>query len=81
MKSNLYFLPLSQSAFMLLFKCLIAIHGITCQDVCMSSARAAWEFYYAVRDALLLYEAIVPVKVLSCGLLEQSIILDVLIFY
>ncbi|XP_052178066.1 centromere/kinetochore protein zw10 homolog isoform X2 [Diospyros lotus] len=34
----------------------------TLKDVCMSSTRAAWEFYYAVRDALLLYEAIVPVK-------------------
>ncbi|OVA14368.1 RZZ complex [Macleaya cordata] len=32
------------------------------QDVCLSSARVAMEFYHAARDALLLYEAIVPVK-------------------
>ncbi|KAG5545665.1 hypothetical protein RHGRI_017970 [Rhododendron griersonianum] len=35
----------------------------TLKDVCLSSPRVAWEFYHAARDALLLYEAIVPVKV------------------
>lgn len=34
----------------------------TLQDVCVSSPRVALEFYRAARDALLLYEAIVPVK-------------------
>lgn len=34
----------------------------TLQDVCLSSARVAWEFYHAVRDAILLYEAVIPVK-------------------
>ncbi|KAF7140520.1 hypothetical protein RHSIM_Rhsim06G0169400 [Rhododendron simsii] len=34
----------------------------TLKDVCLSSPRVAWEFYHAARDALLLYEAIVPVK-------------------
>lgn len=33
------------------------------QDVCLSSTRVALEFYRAARDAILLYEAIVPVKV------------------
>ncbi|MCL7041433.1 hypothetical protein MKW94_016176 [Papaver nudicaule] len=32
------------------------------QDVCLSSARVALVFYHAARDALFLYEAIVPVK-------------------
>ncbi|KAI3980127.1 hypothetical protein MKX01_033268 [Papaver californicum] len=32
------------------------------QDVCLSSARVAMEFYHAARDALFLYEAIMPVK-------------------
>ncbi|XAR68139.1 hypothetical protein NMG60_11003166 [Bertholletia excelsa] len=35
---------------------------LTLKDICLSSARVAWEFYHAARDALLLYEAIVPVK-------------------
>ncbi|MBA0758137.1 hypothetical protein Gotri_021159 [Gossypium trilobum] len=35
----------------------------TLQDVCLSSARVALEFYHAVRDAILLYEAVIPVKV------------------
>ncbi|KAK4745323.1 hypothetical protein SAY87_011635 [Trapa incisa] len=34
----------------------------TLQDVCLSSARVALELYHAARDALLLYEAIIPVK-------------------
>ncbi|MBA0675095.1 hypothetical protein Goari_016656, partial [Gossypium aridum] len=34
----------------------------TLQDVCLSSARVALEFYHAVRDAILLYEAVIPVK-------------------
>lgn len=33
------------------------------QDVCVSSARVASEFYHAARDSILLYEAVVPVKV------------------
>ncbi|XP_048435167.1 centromere/kinetochore protein zw10 homolog isoform X4 [Pyrus x bretschneideri] len=32
------------------------------QDVCVSSPRVALEFYRAARDALLLYEVVVPVK-------------------
>ncbi|XP_022758980.1 centromere/kinetochore protein zw10 homolog isoform X2 [Durio zibethinus] len=35
----------------------------TLQDVCLSSTRVALEFYHAARDAILLYEAIIPVKV------------------
>ncbi|XP_043718741.1 centromere/kinetochore protein zw10 homolog isoform X2 [Telopea speciosissima] len=35
----------------------------TLQDICLSSPRVAMEFYHAARDALLLYEAVVPVKV------------------
>ncbi|RXH90042.1 hypothetical protein DVH24_032399 [Malus domestica] len=34
----------------------------TLQDVCVSSPRVALEFYRAARDALLLYEVVVPVK-------------------
>ncbi|KAM1492220.1 hypothetical protein ACFXTH_024266 [Malus domestica] len=34
----------------------------TLKDVCMSSPRVALEFYQAARDALLLYEVVVPVK-------------------
>lgn len=33
------------------------------QDICLSSTRVAFEFYHAARDVILLYEAIVPVKV------------------
>ncbi|KAF9606333.1 hypothetical protein IFM89_025001 [Coptis chinensis] len=33
------------------------------QDICLSSARVSREFYYAARDVLLLYEAIIPVQV------------------
>uniref|UniRef100_A0A803LRJ8 Centromere/kinetochore protein zw10 homolog n=1 Tax=Chenopodium quinoa TaxID=63459 RepID=A0A803LRJ8_CHEQI len=32
------------------------------EDVCLSSPRVALEFYHAARDALLLYEAIIPIK-------------------
>ncbi|KAE8665151.1 Centromere/kinetochore protein zw10-like protein [Hibiscus syriacus] len=35
----------------------------TLQDVCLSSTRVALEFYYAARDAILLYEAVIPVKI------------------
>lgn len=35
----------------------------TLKDVCLSSATVALEFYHAARDALLLYEAVIPVKV------------------
>ncbi|KAM1822059.1 hypothetical protein ACFX1X_024509 [Malus domestica] len=34
----------------------------TLKDVCVSSPRVALEFYQAARDALLLYEVVVPVK-------------------
>lgn len=34
----------------------------TLKDICMSSARVALEFYHAARDSILLYEAIIPVK-------------------
>ncbi|XP_020102327.1 centromere/kinetochore protein zw10 homolog isoform X2 [Ananas comosus] len=34
----------------------------TLKDACLSSTRVAKEFYHAARDALLLYKAIVPVK-------------------
>ncbi|KAL6962519.1 hypothetical protein U1Q18_037477 [Sarracenia purpurea var. burkii] len=52
----------NQTAFMVLFGQFIV------QDVCLSSPRVAWEFYHAARDALLLYEAIIPVKVLLMSL-------------
>lgn len=34
----------------------------TLQDICLSSTRVAMEFYHAARDAILLYEVVVPVK-------------------
>ncbi|GAB2285229.1 hypothetical protein Dimus_019682 [Dionaea muscipula] len=34
----------------------------TLKDVCLSSPRVALEFYHAARDALLFYEAVIPVK-------------------
>ncbi|BAT81022.1 hypothetical protein LR48_Vigan07g050000 [Vigna angularis] len=34
----------------------------TLQDVCLSSTRVALEFYQTARDAILLYEVVVPVK-------------------
>ncbi|KAH0883238.1 hypothetical protein HID58_059334 [Brassica napus] len=34
----------------------------TLEDVCLSSARVGLEFYHAARDSILLYEAVVPVK-------------------
>lgn len=34
----------------------------TLKDVCLSSPRVAFEFYRAARDALLLYEVVIPVK-------------------
>ncbi|GMJ00657.1 MAG2 interacting protein 1 [Hibiscus trionum] len=34
----------------------------TLQDVCLSSTRVALEFYHATRDSILLYEAVIPVK-------------------
>ncbi|XP_028808211.1 centromere/kinetochore protein zw10 homolog isoform X2 [Neltuma alba] len=37
------------------------VHQIL-QDVCLSSTRVALEFYHAARDAILLYEVVVPVK-------------------
>lgn len=39
------------------------IDGELVQDVCLSSPRVALEFYRAARDAMLLYEAVIPVKV------------------
>lgn len=41
----------------------IKFYFVLVQDVCLSSARVGLEFYNAARDALLLYEAIIPVKV------------------
>ncbi|XP_077210983.1 centromere/kinetochore protein, putative (ZW10) isoform X2 [Tasmannia lanceolata] len=41
---------------------LIELVHQTLKDVCLSSTRVSMEFYHAARDALLLYEAIVPVK-------------------
>ncbi|KAK6918801.1 RZZ complex, subunit Zw10, partial [Dillenia turbinata] len=35
----------------------------TLKDVCLSSARVAVELYHAARDALLLYEVVIPIKV------------------
>ncbi|CAK9134758.1 unnamed protein product [Ilex paraguariensis] len=40
---------------------MVLVHQ-TLKDVCLSSTRVALEFYHAARDALLLYEAVVPVK-------------------
>ncbi|KAH7576677.1 hypothetical protein JRO89_XS01G0129800 [Xanthoceras sorbifolium] len=34
----------------------------TLKDVCLSSTRVALEFYHAARDVILLYEAVIPVK-------------------
>ncbi|ONI18310.1 hypothetical protein PRUPE_3G208500 [Prunus persica] len=34
----------------------------TLKDVCLSSPKVAFEFYRAARDALLLYEVVIPVK-------------------
>ncbi|KAK1317928.1 hypothetical protein QJS10_CPA05g00958 [Acorus calamus] len=34
----------------------------TLKNVCLSSTKVATEFYHAARDALILYEAIVPIK-------------------
>jgi len=36
------------------------------QDVCLSSTRVALEFYQTARDAVLLYEVVVPIKVSPC---------------
>ncbi|KAL6988903.1 hypothetical protein U1Q18_014654 [Sarracenia purpurea var. burkii] len=41
---------------------LVELVHLTLRDVCLSSPRVAWEFYHPARDALLLYEAIIPVK-------------------
>ncbi|KAL4555461.1 hypothetical protein LXL04_038080 [Taraxacum kok-saghyz] len=38
------------------------LKNIFLKDVCLSSATVALEFYHAARDALLLYEAVIPVK-------------------
>jgi len=49
------------------------------QDVCLSSTRVAFEFYHTARDAVLLYEVVVPVKVSPCkpvALLSISFIMD-----
>lgn len=40
---------------------MVLIHQ-TLQDVCLSSTRVALEFYRAARDAILLYEVVVPIK-------------------
>lgn len=41
---------------------LIGLVHQTLKDVCLSSTPVALEFYHAARDALLLYEAVIPVK-------------------
>ncbi|CAL1400866.1 unnamed protein product [Linum trigynum] len=41
---------------------LMALVHQTLKDVCLSSPKVAPEFYRAARDAILLYEAVVPVK-------------------
>ncbi|KAL8131166.1 hypothetical protein AgCh_007189 [Apium graveolens] len=41
---------------------LMALVHQTLKDVCLSSTRVGIEFYHAARDALLLYEAVVPAK-------------------
>ncbi|XP_068668194.1 centromere/kinetochore protein zw10 homolog [Aristolochia californica] len=41
---------------------LMELVHLALKDVCLSSARVAMEFYHAARDALLLYQAIIPVK-------------------
>ncbi|KAG9160530.1 hypothetical protein Leryth_019482 [Lithospermum erythrorhizon] len=38
------------------------MHVLDWKDVCVSSPRVGIEFYHAARDALLLYEAVIPVK-------------------
>nr|KYP73144.1 Centromere/kinetochore protein zw10 isogeny [Cajanus cajan] len=43
-------------------KQLIELVHQTLQDVCLSSTRVALEFYHTVRNAILLYEVVVPVK-------------------
>ncbi|KAK4255239.1 hypothetical protein QN277_008259 [Acacia crassicarpa] len=43
-------------------KRLVELVHQTLQAVCLSSTRVALEFYHAVRDAILLYEVVVPVK-------------------
>lgn len=42
------------------------------QDVCLSSTRVALEFYHAARDSLLLYEAVIPVKVSAWKQLHEN---------
>lgn len=37
------------------------------QDVCLLPPKVGLEFYHAARNALLLYEAIIPVKVSAEG--------------
>ncbi|KAL4293756.1 hypothetical protein AHAS_Ahas18G0159900 [Arachis hypogaea] len=41
------------------------------EDVCLSSTRVALEFYRVARDAILLYEVVVPVKIVAL-LLENG---------
>ncbi|KAK1405474.1 centromere/kinetochore protein zw10-like [Heracleum sosnowskyi] len=41
---------------------LMALVHQTLKDVCLSSTRVGIEFYHAARDALLLYEAVIPAK-------------------
>lgn len=48
------------------------INSFFLQDVCVSSARVASEFYHAARDSILLYEAVVPVKVSEVKVLKRS---------
>ncbi|RYQ96407.1 hypothetical protein Ahy_B08g092150 isoform D [Arachis hypogaea] len=39
-----------------------SLHASLLKDVCLSSTRVALEFYRVARDAILLYEVVVPVK-------------------
>ncbi|RWW13044.1 hypothetical protein GW17_00023265 [Ensete ventricosum] len=41
----------------------ILINEQPVQDACLSPTRVAKEFYHAARDALLLYRAVIPIKV------------------
>ncbi|XWS36738.1 hypothetical protein CRYUN_Cryun20dG0111500 [Craigia yunnanensis] len=51
----------------------------TLQDVGLSSTRVALEFYHAARDAILLYEAVIPVKCVlpGCAHTQRQCILHI----
>lgn len=64
----LFHLVLSRTSFHLMTP---VENGPIMQDVCLSSPRVGLEFYHAARDSLLLYEAVIPVKVTA----EESCII------